>query len=164
MNAEFRMRIAECKSKNPKSEIRNLKSGGFTLIEIIITIAVIAIAAVGVMAVFSTGMLASADPLLVSQATQLAQAELDTVVGTRIAAGFNAGTIPAQVGTQTCRTQTALLPNFNCTLNICYVSPTDFDNTSSCTTATSYKRVLVTITNTARPIGNVTAVTLLTSY
>jgi prepilin-type N-terminal cleavage/methylation domain-containing protein len=37
--------FAECESINPKSEIRNLKSRGFTLVEIIITIVIVGIIA-----------------------------------------------------------------------------------------------------------------------
>jgi prepilin-type N-terminal cleavage/methylation domain-containing protein len=151
MNAECGMRNAEFKKGK----------GGFTLIEIIITLVVLSIAAVGVLSVFATGLRGSADPLLMSQATQLAQGELDTVIGIKVASGFNAATLPAVTG-QACKTQASLLPGFVCTLDICFVPAGDLNDTSTCGTATSYKRVAVTITNTT--IGNVTAVTLLTNY
>jgi prepilin-type N-terminal cleavage/methylation domain-containing protein len=155
MSAESGMRNAE--------RITGRAHKGFTLIEIVITIAVIAIAAVGVLSVFATGMRWSADPILISQATQLAQGELDHVVGIKIASGFDAAALPALTN-QTCNTQASLLPGFTCTLDICFVPAGALNNTSACGTATTYtyKRVAVTITN-AR-IGSVTAVTLLAKY
>lgn len=147
--------------KKPGARSQKPEEGGFTLMEIIITIAVLGIAAVGVLAVFSTGIKGSANPLLVAQATQLAQGELYTVVGIKRASGFNAVTLPSGVG-QVCKTNAAMLTGFTCALDICYVPAGNLNDTAACATATSYKRIAVTITNAS--IGSVTAVTLLTSY
>jgi prepilin-type N-terminal cleavage/methylation domain-containing protein len=144
---------------NSQSAIRNPQSHGFTLMEIIITLVVIAIAAVGVLSVFSMGMKGSANPLLVTQAAQLAQGEMDHVIGIKRASGFSAATIGAGTG-QVCKTP--MLPGFNCSLDICYVPTGDVENVSACATVTTIKRVAVTINNST--IGNITAVTLLTSY
>ena len=57
---------------------------GFTLIETIITLVVLSIAAVGVLSVFTTGIKGSANPLVVEQAVQLAQERMDTIIGDRM--------------------------------------------------------------------------------
>ncbi len=137
----------------------NKNTGGFTLIETIITLVVLSIAAVGVLSVFTTGMRGSANPVVVDQATELAQGELDAVIGIKNANGFSAAALNTGTG-QGCNT--AMLTGFNCSLDICYVASGSLDNTGACNTATNYKRVAVTITNAA--IGNVTAVTLLANY
>lgn len=143
--------------------MQKMKSGegGFTLVEAIITLVVLSIAAVGVLSVFTVGMKGSADPLIVAQATQLAQGELDAVVGIKQASGFSVATLNVGQG-QACKT--APVPaNFSCTLDICYVPLGNLNDTSACTgAATAYKRVAVSVTN-AR-MGSVTAVSLLTNY
>ncbi|HYA86650.1 MAG TPA: type II secretion system protein [Nitrospirota bacterium] len=135
------------------------KSGGFSLIEIIITLVVLSIAMVGILSVFSTGISSSANPLFIDQATQLAQGELDTVIGLKIANGFNS--LAAGTG-QTCKTNNAMFSGFTCSLAICYVAAGSLNNTSACSTATPYKQVTVTIT---MPTGQqITAVSLLTNH
>ena len=78
--------------QNKKSGVRGQKpvASGFTLIETIITLVVLSIAAVGVLSVFTTGMKGSANPLILSQATQLAQERMETVIALKISGGFNA--------------------------------------------------------------------------
>src|SRR5574341_1135533 len=68
---------------NEGQELRNEKQRGFSLIEIIITLVVLSIAAVGVLSVFSSTQMGSADPLLLNQAVQLAQERMDVIVGDR---------------------------------------------------------------------------------
>jgi MSHA pilin protein MshD len=133
---------------------------GFSLIEIIIAIVVLSIAMAGVFAVFNSGIATSANQLLIAQATQLAQGELETVIGLKAANGFSGAALNTGMG-QACKTD-PMLTGFNCTLDICYVVAGALDDTGACDSATSYKRVAATITNAA--IGNVTAVTLLTEY
>jgi prepilin-type N-terminal cleavage/methylation domain-containing protein len=75
--------------------IQKKKSGvgtdGFTLIEILVTMVVLSIAAVGVLSVFTTGIKGSADPLIVDQATQLAQQITEQkVIGLKLSNGYNA--------------------------------------------------------------------------
>jgi len=137
--------------------------GGFTLIETIITLVVLSIAAVGVLSVFTTGISGSANPLLVDQATQLAQGELDAVIGIRRASGFSDAALTSGTG-QACKTN-PMPVGFNCSLDICYVAAATLDDTTvpGCGTATSYKRVAVTITNTGTGLA-ITAVTLLANY
>jgi prepilin-type N-terminal cleavage/methylation domain-containing protein len=134
---------------------------GFTLMEIVITLAVLGIAAVGVLSVFSMGMKGSANPLLVTQAAQLAQGELDHVIGIKRASGFSVATLGAGTG-QVCKTAASMLPGFNCTLDICYVPTGNVEDVSACAAVTTIKRVAVTVNNST--IGNITAVTLLTNY
>ena len=135
------------------------KSGGFSLIEITITLVVLSIAVVGILSVFSSGISSSANPLFIDQATQLAQGELDAVIGMKVSNGFNS----LAVGTgQTCNTNSVMLSGFTCSLAICYVAAGSLNNTSACSTATLYKQVTVTIT---MPTGQqVTAVSLLTNH
>lgn len=66
------------------------KQKGFTLIEAIITLVVLSIAAVGVLSVFSTGMKGSADPLLLSQGLLLAQEKMEETKAWQRSAGFAA--------------------------------------------------------------------------
>jgi len=153
------MQTAACKLINPNAGIQNLKSKGFSLIEIIITLAVLGIAAGGVLAVFSMGIGSSAKPLVTGQAVQLAQGELEAVIGIKMASGFSAASLGAGTG-QACKT--TMLPGFTCSLNICFVAAGSLNNTGTCTTATTYKQIAVTVTNAAG--GSVTAVTLLTNY
>jgi prepilin-type N-terminal cleavage/methylation domain-containing protein len=149
--------------KNPQSEIRNPQSNGFTLIETIITLVVLSIAAVGVLSVFTTGISGSANPLLIDQSTQLAQGELDAVIGIKAASGFSAAALNTGTGLP-CNTN-PMLTGFTCSLEICSVAAGTLDNTTApgCGSATGYKRVAVTITNTGTGQA-ITAVTLLTNY
>lgn len=66
------------------------KNGGFTLIETIITLVVLSIAAVGVLSVFTMGIKGSASPVIVEQAMQLAQERMDTVTALKSSASFTA--------------------------------------------------------------------------
>jgi prepilin-type N-terminal cleavage/methylation domain-containing protein len=81
--------------RSQESEVRSQKSeggtSGFTLIEIIITMVVLSIAAIGVLTVFTTGIKGSAEPLIVDQATQLAQQIMEQkVIGLTLSNGYNA--------------------------------------------------------------------------
>lgn len=149
------MRIAEWNARKGQS--------GFTLIETIITLVVFSIAAVGVLSVFTIGISGSANPLLVDQATQLAQGELDTVIGFKAANGFSDAALNTGTG-QACKTN-PMPTDFNCSLDLCYVAAATLNDTTvpGCGTATSYKRVAVTITNTGTGLA-VTAATLLANY
>ena len=154
MNVDCEIRDAGYRAKE--------KQGGFSLIETVITLIVLSIAAVAIISVFSTGIKGSANPLVAAQATQLAQGELDTVIGIRIAGGFSGAGLATGTG-QTCKTPAgAMLPGFNCSLDICFVPVGNLNDTTACGTATSYKRVAVTITNAT--IGSIIAETLLTNY
>jgi len=78
------------------SEVRSQKPGvgGFTLIETVITLVVLSIAAVGVLSVFSVGIKGSADPLILNQALALAQEKMDSAIALKRSGGFAAvGTI-----------------------------------------------------------------------
>ncbi len=151
--------------RSQESEVRGQKSevgtGGFTLIEIIITLVVLSIAAVGVLSVFTAGIKGSANPLIVDQATQLAQGELDAVIGIKAKSGFSAAALTAGTG-QVCNTNAAMLAGFTCSLDICYVPAGNLNDTSNCGTATNYKHVTVTITQAA--IGSVVLDTLVANY
>ena len=61
---------------------------GFTLIETIITLVILSIAAIGVLSVFTAGIKGSANPLILSQAVSLAQEKMDDVIALRKSGGF----------------------------------------------------------------------------
>ncbi len=65
-------------------------ASGFSLIEIIITLVVLSIAAVGVLSVFTTGIKGSADPLILNQALSLAEEKMDEAIGLKRVGGFAA--------------------------------------------------------------------------
>jgi prepilin-type N-terminal cleavage/methylation domain-containing protein len=65
-------------------------SGGFSLIEIIITLVVLSIAVVGILSVFTTGIQESADPLVLNQAIALAQEQMDVTIALKKSGGFGA--------------------------------------------------------------------------
>lgn len=117
---------------------------------------VLAIAVVGVLGVFSMSMGHSADPLVMGQATQLAQGELDAVIGEKAANGF--ATVP--IGNPLACSSTMLSVAFNCNRNIYYVNSGALN--TPVVGPTSYIHVNVTVTNAA--IGTVTVQTVLTSY
>lgn len=130
---------------------------GFTLIETIITLLVLAIAAVGILSLFTTGIQGSANPLLTSQAAQLAQGEVNQLVGERMAGGF--GALPQ--GNSKCAS--TMMTGFTCSRAICYVSAGNLEDTSNCATATTYKRAEVTISISATGVS-VKVVTLLSNF
>jgi prepilin-type N-terminal cleavage/methylation domain-containing protein len=130
---------------------------GFTLIETIITLLVLAIAALGILSLFATGIQGSASPLLTSQAAQLAQGEINEIIGERMASGFEALPQGAAACTST------MMAGFTCSRSICYVSAGNLEDISNCAVATTYKRAQVTITITATGTS-MNVVTLLTNY
>ena len=58
-------------------------AGGFSLIEVIITLVVLAIAAAGVITVFVSGGPGTAEPLILSQASRLVQEKMDIIAADR---------------------------------------------------------------------------------
>jgi prepilin-type N-terminal cleavage/methylation domain-containing protein len=119
---------------------RESEQSGFTLIETIITLVVLSIAIVGVLSVFAVGMKGSSDPLILHQATQLAQGEMEQVFGEKTASGFTGVAAGCQ---------TPLPPGFVCTRTITLIDP-------------DTKQVTVTITQPI--IGSVSLDTLITHY
>jgi prepilin-type N-terminal cleavage/methylation domain-containing protein len=142
--------------QNEKSGFRCQRSGvsGFTLIETIITLVVLSLAAVGVLSVFTSGMKGSANPLILGQATQLAQGEMDQILGEKTGAGGFGSIV-----TSGC---VLTLPGFNCSRTVCYVTTADLNSTAACGVATIYKHVTVTVTQPT--IGNVIVDSLITNY
>lgn len=147
--------------KAKEHRLENKQSAGFTLIEIVITLVVLSIAAVGVLSVFTTGMRGSANPIVLDQANQLAQGELDAVTGIKQASGFSYAALAAGTG-QACKTAGSMLAGFACTLDICFVPQGNLNDISNCGTATNYKHVTATITQAT--IGNIKLETIMANY
>jgi prepilin-type N-terminal cleavage/methylation domain-containing protein len=155
--------------RDTKTEVRSQESGerGFSLIEIIITLVVLSIAAVGVLSVFSVGMKGSADPLLTNQAVQLAQEKMDTIMGDRSNSARGFGWIAAAANPYAAENPITGFPAFNRNVTIYCVSPPPPANALNTSTgappcASGYAHITVTVTNTT--IGSITAETVITNY
>jgi prepilin-type N-terminal cleavage/methylation domain-containing protein len=132
---------------------------GFTLIETIITIVIVAIAATAVMIPFMTSLGGSPKASHTQQAIELAQGELDQLIADKRASGFGA----IALGPAACTLP--MLPGFGpCTRTVCYVLAGTLNNTSPCETVivTNFKHATITIASATA--GTITAVTLLTNY
>ena len=137
--------------------IRSLNVKGFSLIETIITLVVLSIAAVGVLSVFTAGMKGSADPLILNQAISLAQENMDEVIALRKSGGFNAvvpnagGPFPVPYSA------------FSWSRAVVCVTALDVNtSTGAPPCASGYARVTVTVSNAL--VGNITLDTLVTNY
>jgi len=137
---------------------------GFSLIETIITLVVLSIAAAGVLSVFTTGMRGSADPLLLNQAVQLAQEKTDTIIGDRgnPARGF-AWIVP---GNYPAESPVTGFPGFDRSVTLFCVNAADV-NTSlgapgagGC--ASGYTHVTVSIAHAV--LGTISIETVLANY
>jgi len=137
-----------------------LGSKGFTLIEIVMTLIVLSIAAVGVLSVFSVGITGSANPLLLNQALALAEEKMDETIALKKSGGF-AAVVPVALG--------AFVPS---------VTGFTWSRTVNCVTAANnltplgmppcppavagYELVTITVRHTVT--GDVQIVTLMTNY
>jgi prepilin-type N-terminal cleavage/methylation domain-containing protein len=137
---------------------RHPKANGFTLIETIVTLVVISIAAVGVISVFTVGMRSSANPTIFNQAIQLAQGEMERVVADKALIGFFAPDLDP-LNPPSC--SSTMPTGFTCSRIVDFVQPADL-TTPVTPTQTEYIRATVTISNAA--IGKVSLVSLITNY
>ena len=136
------------------------KQEGFSLIEVIITLVVLSIAAVGVLSVFTAGITGSADPLILNQAIALGQEKMDETIALKKSSGFGAVVpvasgpfVPPVAGFTWSRT-------VDCVTAANNLAPS---GTPPCPPAVAdYALVTVTVTNAVA--GDVTFVTLLTNY
>lgn len=136
---------------------------GFTLIETIITLVVLSIAAVGVLSVFTVGIRGSANPLVVEQAVQLAQEKMDDIIGDRenTALGF-AQIIPANYPAETAA-QLGFAGFSRTTTIICVNAGTlNMNNMLAPPCASGYTHVTVTVANAL--IGSVIVETIVSNY
>lgn len=126
---------------------------GFTLIETIITLVVLSIAVIGVLSVFIVGSKGGANPLLLTQATSLAQEKMDEAIALRKSGGYAAvvadpgGAFGAPYGAFTWARTVACVDSG-------LVAP------AAC--AAGYKIVTVTVTHAVT--GSVSLTTLATDY
>jgi prepilin-type N-terminal cleavage/methylation domain-containing protein len=144
-----------------KSRQSALGTGGFSLIEIVITLVVLSIAAVGVLSVFSSTQRGSVDPLLLNQTVQLAQEKMDEAIALKKSGGFNAvvpdpgGVFPAPFAA------------FNWVRTVDCVSPPPPANALNNSTgappcASGYAHVTVTVTQAT--IGSISMDTVVTDH
>lgn len=134
---------------------------GFSLIEVIVTLVVVSVAAVGVLSVFSVGIRGSADPLILTQATQLAQERIDSVLADRAnpARGF-AWITPANYPAENPVTG---FPAFNRSVSIFCVAAADLNTSIGAPPcAGGYAHVRVTVSHAA--LADTVIDTLVTNY
>jgi prepilin-type N-terminal cleavage/methylation domain-containing protein len=131
--------------------------GGFTLIETVITLVVLSIAAVGVLSVFTVGIKGSANPGLVSQATHLAQEKMDEAVALKKSGGFDA-VVSVAAGPFV-----PAVPGFTWSRTVFCVNAGSLNtNIGAPPCATGYAHVTVTVTNAT--IGNLNLDGLVANY
>jgi prepilin-type N-terminal cleavage/methylation domain-containing protein len=154
--------------QNNEPGVRSRKSGenGFTLIETVITLVVLSIAAIGVLSVFTVGIKGSANPLVAEQAVQLAQEKMDMIIGDRenpaVGFGFShivPGSYPAESA------GSFGFAGFSRTTTIICVDATTLNTNNGqappCTIS-GYTHVAVTVANTL--ISSVSVETIVTNY
>ncbi len=155
--------------QNYEPGVRGRKSGknGFTLIETVITLVVLSIAAIGVLSVFTVGIKGSANPLVAEQAVQLAQEKMDVIIGDREnpAVGFGfAHIVPGNYLAEAAGSFG--FAGFSRTTNIYCVNSADLITSigapggAGC--ASGYTHVTVTVANTL--ISGVSVETIVTNY
>jgi len=147
MNAYCRRQIAKCGVGENQC--------GFSLIEVVITLSVIALAVAGVLTVLSLGIGYSSNPLVLGQAMQLAQGETDQVLGEKAANGFSSIAVGNPLP---CKS--TMLAGFNCNRNIYYVNAGALNTQVG--GPTNYMHVTVAITHTT--VGNVNIDTIISNY
>ncbi|MCK9419923.1 MAG: type II secretion system GspH family protein [Nitrospirae bacterium] len=154
--------------QNKHSGVGSQKSEekGFTLIETIITLIVLSIAAVGVLSVFTTGMKGSANPLILNQAVSLAQERMDTIIGDRMNPARGYTWITTAVSPYLPETPVTGFPAFNRSVTICCVSDVNLNYTPPCALfppcASGYAHITVTVSNTT--VGDIDLDTVVTNY
>lgn len=134
------------------------KQLGFTLIETVITIVLLAIITSGIMAMFSTFSQSNGNPSVIIQASELAQEKMDQIIADRYnpARGFPyvaSANYPAE-------NPVTGFTGFSRSVNIIYVNSGALNTTVS-PGPTNYKNVMVTVSSNA---GMVTTSTLIGSY
>jgi len=154
------MRVA-CGMRSTEYRVKN-DQGGFTLIEIIITLVVLSVAVVGVLTVFTTAIKGSADPVVLNRALALAQEKMDEIIGDRMNSvrGFAyiiPGNYPADIP----------VTGFNRSVTIFCVTAGELNTDSGVAPgasgcASGYTHVEVTVAHAA--IGSVSLDGLVTNY
>lgn len=139
-------------------------AGGFSLIEVIITLVVLAIAAVGVISVFVAGSPGTAEPLILSQASRLVQEKMDLIAADRREPGRGYSYVS--------RTPVDHYPDeaitlgghaYGRTVRIVCVDAADLNADPGPGCPQSYKRVIVTVTWNAGA-DSASAATLFADY
>lgn len=117
-----------------------INNKGLTLIEIVLIIVILGIIGSGILLYFA-GIKGSASPVLTIQAIELAQEKMEKIISDKKANGFSYidnTNYPQE-------NPVSGFANFNRTVDVCYVSEGDLNDTSNCATATDWKRAKVTV-------------------
>lgn len=127
---------------------------GFTLIEVIMTIVLLAVLTSGLMAMFTTFSQFNGDPSVMIQASELAQEKMDQTVANKTLNGFNSIAVGNTTDNPVLGTAT-----FTRVLSVGYVNPAALNTIVA--GPTNYKNITVTVTSNA---GTLTLATLIGSY
>jgi prepilin-type N-terminal cleavage/methylation domain-containing protein len=132
---------------------------GFTLLEVIITIVLLAVLSSGLMAMFSTFAKSDGDPSVTIQASELAQEKMEQIIAdknnpARGATYITNANYPAE------NAATLGFPNFSRSVNIIFVDPAG-TLTTPVAGPTNYRNVSVTVTTLT---GSVTTSSLIGSF
>lgn len=135
---------------------------GFSLIELVLVVVIVGIAAAGMMTLFGSGTGRSADPLLQNQALQLAQERVETVLADRAnpARGFPY-IVPANYPAES---PVAGFPGFSRTVTVACVTAADLNTPTGLPPpcASGYARVTVAVAQAV--LGSLAVDTLVTNY
>jgi MSHA pilin protein MshD len=170
--------------------IFNSRRDGFTLIEMVLIIIIVAVAIPALLIVLGQGTRQSVDAELQVTATNVAQALLEGIKTKRWDENspIPPGTYTTPLGPETGETWNINHSNYDDVddynnlyansgnadavivggvtytrdVQVCYVPSSNLNDTSACSTVTDYKRIKVTVTNTT--LGSVELVTVVTNY
>lgn len=130
---------------------------GFSLIEVILTIVIVAVAAGGVLSVFSEGIGRSADPLLLNRAINLAQERMEEALALRTSGGFSA--VLSNPG----GAFAAPFSDFSWSRTVSCVTAADLNTPAGAPPcASGYAHIAVTVTNAA--VGTITVDSVIANY
>lgn len=151
-------------SQEPGDGNQGTGESGFSLIEVIVTLVVLSIAAVGVITVFVTGSPGTAEPLILSQAVRLAQEKMDIISGDRREPGRGFSYISrAPVDHYPDEAVTLGGHAYSRTVSVVCVDAVDLNASPGPGCPQSYKRVAVTVSWNAGA-DSISATTLFADY
>jgi prepilin-type N-terminal cleavage/methylation domain-containing protein len=150
------MKTIEANGYRTAQEARRQEKG-FSLIEVIIVLVVLSIAALGVLSAFTGGIRWSSNPLLINQAVSLAQQKMDEAAALKKSGGFNA-VVPDPGGAFP-----APFADFAWNRTVDCVAAADLNTSLGAPPcASEYAHVVVTVTNPI--VGSISLDTVVTNH